>query len=119
MDIPPPARAAALNLPATLFGDQSAEDKYEILLRFQAASDEFYCQKRASSKSEDEYEILQRFQAKSDEFYCRKRESIFAQLTPGNSVHRPIDLESSDEEDTDVEDMRVGKTSLRAASTSK
>ena len=43
-------------------------------------------------------------------FYCRKRESIFAQLTPGNSVHRPIDLESSDEEDTAVEDMRVGKT---------
>ena len=36
------------------FGNQSAEDKYEILLRFQAASDEFYCQKRASSKSEHE-----------------------------------------------------------------
>ena len=69
---------------------QSAEDKYETLLRFQAASDEFYHQKLASCKSEDEYKILQRFQAKSDEFYCRKRESIFAQLTPGNSVHRPI-----------------------------
>ena len=68
---------------------QSAEDKYETLLRFHAASDEFYHQKLASCKSEDEYEILQRFQAKSDEFYCRKRESIFAQLTPGNSVHRP------------------------------
>ena len=74
--------------PPSLFGDQSAEDKYETLLRFQAASDEFYHQKLASCKSEDEYEILQRFQAKSDEFYCRKRESIFAQLTPGNSVHR-------------------------------
>ena len=36
------------------------------------------------------YEILHRFQAKSDEFYRRKRESIFVQLTPGNSVHRPI-----------------------------
>jgi hypothetical protein len=105
--------------PSSDFGDQSAEDKYETLLRFQAASDEFYHQKLASCKSEDEYEILQRFQAKSDEFYCRKRESIFAQLTPGNSVHRPIDLESSDEEDTDVEDMRVEKTSLRAATTSK
>ena len=109
MDIRPPAPPPAAALPATLFGDQSAEDKYETLLRFQAASDEFYHQKLASCKSEDEYEILQRFQAKSDEFYCRKRESIFAQLTPGNSVHRPIDLvlESSDEEDTDVEDMRV------------
>ena len=52
MDIPPPARAAALDLPATLFGDQSAEDKYETLLRFQAASDEFYHQKRASCKSQ-------------------------------------------------------------------
>ena len=63
--------------------------------------------KRASTKSEHEYEILQRFQVTSDEFYRRKRESIFAQLTPGNSVHRPIDLESSDEEETDVEDMCV------------
>ena len=89
MDIRPPAPPPAAALPATLFGDQSAEDKYETLLRFQAASDEFYHQKLASCKSEDEYEILQRFQAKSDEFYCRKRESIFAQLTPGNSVHRP------------------------------
>ena len=95
MDIRPPAPPPAVALPATLFGDQSAEDKYETLIRFQAASDEFYHQKLASCKSEDEYEILQRFQAKSDEFYCRKRESIFAQLTPGNSVHRPIDLESS------------------------
>ena len=39
--------------------------------------------------------------------YRQKRESIFAQLTPENSVHRPIDLESSDEEETDVEDMCV------------
>ena len=89
MDIRPPAPPPVAALPATLFGDQSAEDKYETLLRFQAASDEFYHQKLASCKSEDEYKILQRFQAKSDEFYCRKRESIFAQLTPGNSVHRP------------------------------
>ena len=60
-------------------------------------------------RNKDEYEILQRFQAKSDEFYRRKRQSIFSQLTPGNSVHRPIDLEASesDEEDTDVEDMCV------------
>ena len=29
------------------------------------------------------------------------------QLTPGNSVHRPIELDASDDEDTDVEDMCV------------
>ena len=106
--------------PPSLFGDQSAEDKYETLLRFQAASDEFYHQKLASCKSEDEYEILQRFQAKSDEFYCRKRESIFAQLTPGNSVHRPIDLESSGRGGHRRRRHACGEdTSLRAASTSK
>ena len=55
MDIRPPAPPPAVALPATLFGDQSAEDKYETLIRFQAASDEFYHQKRASCKSEDEY----------------------------------------------------------------
>ena len=48
----------------------SENENYGIFPRFPIsfprASDELYCQKRASSKSEDVYEILQHFQAKSD-----------------------------------------------------
>ena len=71
--VPRPADAATQT---NLFGNQSAEDKYQLLMRFQVASDDFYAQKRAQ---------------------------IFAQLTPGNSVHCPIDVD----EETDIEDDEV------------
>ena len=56
-----PLRPADAATQTNLFGDQSAEDRYELLLRFQAASDDFYSQ---------------------------KREQIFAQLTPAHQATR-------------------------------
>ena len=72
----PPVRPADAATQTNLFGNQTAEEKYELLLRFQAASDDFYQQ---------------------------KREQMFAQLTPGMSVHCPIDVD----EETDTEDIAV------------
>ena len=100
MDIAPPPAAA---LPATtLFGNQSAEDQYEILLRFQAASDECYHQKRASCKSEDEHEILRRLLPSRS-----VRSSPPA--TPW-TVHRPIDF-SENTSDVEGPETDVGDAS--------